>query len=131
MDTFYENDTQTIELHHTHFVLFDNGELQGYLGDNRRSEFVDKICEKCENKCKTIIKVIPKKKDIEYYLRKVYPLMSDKDIEFTSYVEQLENIMKPDYQHYLNIHQVSDEKTTIEDTMFNAICSGMNKIQYP
>jgi len=38
--------TKTLDKHHTHFLLFDDGRLDEYLTDDPRSEFVQNTCEK-------------------------------------------------------------------------------------
>lgn len=46
------NDADTIELHHTYMLLFDDGQLSGYIGDAHRQRFVNAASskeKKCEN----------------------------------------------------------------------------------
>lgn len=34
-------DMEVLEPNHTHYLLLDNGQLFGYLGDGQRAQFVD------------------------------------------------------------------------------------------
>ena len=42
-------DAETIELHHTHMILFDDGELSGYIGDEQRRLFVEEASNNTNN----------------------------------------------------------------------------------
>jgi len=42
-------DAETIERHHKYMILFDDGQLADYIGDEHRRRFVDEALK--ENKC--------------------------------------------------------------------------------
>jgi len=46
-------DPETIERHHTYMILYDDGQLSGYIGDEQRRIFVKTASEKPnnQNKC--------------------------------------------------------------------------------
>ncbi len=48
------NDAETIERHHTYMILFDDGKLSGYIGDEQRQRFVQ-VATKNEKKCENTI----------------------------------------------------------------------------
>ncbi|CAF1325578.1 unnamed protein product [Rotaria sordida] len=50
-------DTQTIEPHHTYMLLFDDGELDGYIGDQQRLKFVQEASNN-ENKCYAVTVIV-------------------------------------------------------------------------
>jgi hypothetical protein len=48
-------DADTIEPHHTYMLLFDDGQLSGYTGDEQRNRFVQEA-SKNEKNCENTIK---------------------------------------------------------------------------
>ncbi|CAF4073582.1 unnamed protein product [Rotaria sordida] len=49
------DEKKTLDKHHSHFILLDNGRLGGYIDDNPRSDFVKKVQHECECRAITII----------------------------------------------------------------------------
>ncbi|CAF1229219.1 unnamed protein product [Rotaria sordida] len=50
-------DPETIELHHTYMVLFDDGQSSGYIGDEQRRRFVREASNN-ENKCYAVTVIV-------------------------------------------------------------------------
>ncbi|CAF3973191.1 unnamed protein product [Rotaria sp. Silwood1] len=50
-----ENERNSLDKHHTHFLLLDDGRLNHYLGDDPRSKFVKTICNQTKCYAVTII----------------------------------------------------------------------------
>ncbi len=44
-----QEDKVAIEPNHTHCILFDGGQLNEYLSDSQRNQFVDEACKMTEN----------------------------------------------------------------------------------
>jgi hypothetical protein len=40
-----KNGTKSLDKYHTHFLLFDDGRLDQYLGDGHRSDFIQNTCD--------------------------------------------------------------------------------------
>lgn len=47
--------TKTLDIHHTHFILFDDGRLDYYINDGPRTKFVTAACEQTDCHPVTII----------------------------------------------------------------------------
>ena len=54
--TINENEGKTVEKHHSHVLLLDNGSLHDYLSDDPRSDFVEKMCK--ITKCYTMTIIV-------------------------------------------------------------------------
>ncbi|CAF0843039.1 unnamed protein product [Adineta steineri] len=52
------NDPETVELHHTYMLLFDNGQLSGYIGDQQRRAFVRSASNNGKNKCYPVTVIV-------------------------------------------------------------------------
>jgi transient receptor potential cation channel subfamily M protein 2 len=52
---FGENVSKTLDVHHTHFILFDDGRLDYYINDAPRTKFVKTACEQTDCHTVTII----------------------------------------------------------------------------
>ncbi|CAM4890296.1 unnamed protein product [Rotaria socialis] len=50
-------DAETIEMHHTYMLLFDDGQLSGYIGDGQRRSFVQEATND-ENKCSAVTVIV-------------------------------------------------------------------------
>ena len=50
-----ENSTKTLDVHHTHFILFDDGRLNYYINDSPRTKFVKAASEQTGCHSVTII----------------------------------------------------------------------------
>jgi hypothetical protein len=48
--------TKTLDKHHTHFLLFDDGRLGEYLTDDPRSEFIQNTCK--EENCYAVTIIV-------------------------------------------------------------------------
>ncbi|CAF4975808.1 unnamed protein product [Rotaria sp. Silwood1] len=49
------DEKKTLDKHHSHFILLDNGRLGGYIDDNPRSDFVKKVQHECKCRAITVI----------------------------------------------------------------------------
>jgi transient receptor potential cation channel subfamily M protein 2 len=54
--TLSENEGKTLDKHHSHFLLLDDGHLGGYLSDDPRSDFVKNMRE--VTKCYTMTIIV-------------------------------------------------------------------------
>jgi transient receptor potential cation channel subfamily M protein 2 len=50
-----ESVSKTLDVHHTHFLLFDDGRLDYYINDGPRTKFVKTACEQTDCHPVTII----------------------------------------------------------------------------
>lgn len=51
-----ENSVKTLDIHHTHFLLFDDGHLDYYINDTPRTKFVQAACE--QTKCHPVTIIV-------------------------------------------------------------------------
>jgi hypothetical protein len=51
-----KNVTEELDKHHTHFLLFDDGQCGKYLTDDQRSAFIENTCK--EEKCYAVTIIV-------------------------------------------------------------------------
>ncbi|CAF1016322.1 unnamed protein product [Adineta steineri] len=53
-----QEDKETIEKNHTHCILFDDGQLSGYLGDTQRHQLVTHACQQANHTCYAVTIIV-------------------------------------------------------------------------